>query len=292
MRDPVSLARGRDRRGFFSTAPAGRPVRPRRIRRHKGGVRWSLTANPFCIQSPSRICARRRSRWDCTKSRRSGRRGAPRVSQSRRLPRPQHDPGDPGAEGAALHHRPPPSRPGAAREKVEQVLITIVADLQRLEPEAFWFVLDNRGWMHPFDEQGRRRGYDDIPKSVDRAGRRSVPFAGRRATPRRRLRQGHDAVQRVPVGRFPAPADETKGRGAGFRRGGGAGADLRQKRGRGISARLVRAHRGVNGLLRSALTEAVRALHLFVLASNFAGWLSPVGPCCSNRRRSAHFLTP
>jgi hypothetical protein len=52
-------------------------------------------------------------------------------------------------------------------EKVDQVLITVVADLQRLEPDAFWFVLDNRGWMHPFDDQGRRRGYDDIPKSVE-----------------------------------------------------------------------------------------------------------------------------
>ncbi len=51
-------------------------------------------------------------------------------------------------------------------ENVEHVLITLVADLQRLEPDAFWFVLDNRGWMHPFDDQGRRRGYEDIPKSV------------------------------------------------------------------------------------------------------------------------------
>jgi hypothetical protein len=52
------------------------------------------------------------------------------------------------------------------QEKVDPVLITIVADLQRLEPDAFWFVLDNHGWMHPFDDQGRRRGYEDIPKSV------------------------------------------------------------------------------------------------------------------------------
>ena len=51
-------------------------------------------------------------------------------------------------------------------EQVEHVLISVVANLKRLDPDSFWFVLDNRSWMHPFDEQGRRRGYEDIPKSV------------------------------------------------------------------------------------------------------------------------------
>jgi hypothetical protein len=51
-------------------------------------------------------------------------------------------------------------------ERQEKVLVTVVARLKRLEPDAFWFVLDNHGWMHPFDDQGRRRGYDDIPESV------------------------------------------------------------------------------------------------------------------------------
>jgi hypothetical protein len=46
------------------------------------------------------------------------------------------------------------------------VLVAVVAKLDRLEREQFWFVLDNRGWMHPFDEKGRRRHYSDIPKSV------------------------------------------------------------------------------------------------------------------------------
>ena len=52
-------------------------------------------------------------------------------------------------------------------EGVKSILVTVVAKLSRLEAEAFWFVLDNRGWMHPFDAKGRRRGYEDIPKSVD-----------------------------------------------------------------------------------------------------------------------------
>jgi hypothetical protein len=52
-------------------------------------------------------------------------------------------------------------------EGVENVLVTIVADLKRLERDAFWFVLENRNWMHAFDGKGRRRGYKDIPKSVE-----------------------------------------------------------------------------------------------------------------------------
>ena len=51
-------------------------------------------------------------------------------------------------------------------EKVESVLVTVVANLTRLEPDSFWFVLDNHGWLHPFDEHGKRRGYADVPKSV------------------------------------------------------------------------------------------------------------------------------
>jgi len=51
-------------------------------------------------------------------------------------------------------------------EGVTKVAVTIVADLSRLAPEAFWFVLDNKSWMHPFDAEGRRRGYSDIPKTV------------------------------------------------------------------------------------------------------------------------------
>ncbi len=51
-------------------------------------------------------------------------------------------------------------------ERVQRVLVTVVAKLKRLEPDAFWFVLDNRGWMHPFDDQRRRHGYDDILKSI------------------------------------------------------------------------------------------------------------------------------
>jgi hypothetical protein len=52
-------------------------------------------------------------------------------------------------------------------EGVEHLLVTPVADLSRLDPDSFWFVLDNRSWMHPYDAKGKRRNYKDMPKSID-----------------------------------------------------------------------------------------------------------------------------
>jgi hypothetical protein len=52
------------------------------------------------------------------------------------------------------------------KEGVEQVAVTVVANLSTLEPDSFWFVMDNHNWMHPFDDAGRRRHYKDIPKAV------------------------------------------------------------------------------------------------------------------------------
>jgi hypothetical protein len=51
-------------------------------------------------------------------------------------------------------------------EGVKKVLVTVTANLKKLDQDAFWIVLDNRDWMHPFDAKGRRRSYNDIPKSV------------------------------------------------------------------------------------------------------------------------------
>jgi hypothetical protein len=51
-------------------------------------------------------------------------------------------------------------------EGVKNVMVTVIANLSMLERDTFWFVLDNRNLMHPFDDQGHRRGHNDIPKSV------------------------------------------------------------------------------------------------------------------------------
>jgi hypothetical protein len=51
-------------------------------------------------------------------------------------------------------------------EGVSEIFVTVVAKLDSLAQDAFWVVLDNRGWMHPFDAKGRRRPYADIPRSI------------------------------------------------------------------------------------------------------------------------------
>ncbi len=51
-------------------------------------------------------------------------------------------------------------------EGVDEVLTSTLADLRTLDKEEFWRFLDNRGWMHPFDENGRRRDYAAIPKTI------------------------------------------------------------------------------------------------------------------------------
>jgi hypothetical protein len=52
------------------------------------------------------------------------------------------------------------------KERVKELGVTVTANLSGLEPDEFWAVMDNRNWMHPFDVDGRRRHYDDIPKAV------------------------------------------------------------------------------------------------------------------------------
>src|ERR1700674_1913692 len=36
-------------------------------------------------------------------------------------------------------------------EGVEEVLVTVAANLRRLDKDEFWTFVDNRGWLHPFD---------------------------------------------------------------------------------------------------------------------------------------------
>ena len=51
-------------------------------------------------------------------------------------------------------------------EGCEGVLVTVVADLSMLDRDAFWVFADNRGWCHPYDAEGRRAGFDEIPKGI------------------------------------------------------------------------------------------------------------------------------
>ncbi len=125
-------------------------------------------------------------------------------------------------------------------EGVKEVAVTVIANLSMLEPDSFWFVMDNHNWMHPFDDAGRRRHYKDIPKSVTGLVDDPYPLAGGRIAPCRRLRQGYDAVQRIHLGGFPAPAREAQIGRARLRARAREGVATGQEHGRQLSARLVR----------------------------------------------------
>lgn len=52
------------------------------------------------------------------------------------------------------------------KEGIRRILVTVVSDLHMLDIDAFWTYLDHHGWVHPYDTEGRRRTYVDIPKAV------------------------------------------------------------------------------------------------------------------------------
>src|SRR5262249_62325797 len=60
------------------------------------------------------------------------------------------------------------------KEGVKEALVSLTADLSVLKGEAFWTYLDNVGWCHPYDADGRRAGFDDIPGEV--AGLADDPY--------------------------------------------------------------------------------------------------------------------
>jgi hypothetical protein len=59
-------------------------------------------------------------------------------------------------------------------EGVDNVLVTVMADLRSLGDDEFWIFLDNRSWVHPYDARGRRCRYDEIPRRI--TGLKDDPF--------------------------------------------------------------------------------------------------------------------
>jgi hypothetical protein len=82
-------------------------------------------------------------------------------------------------------------------EGVEEVATTVVADLSSLDREAFWVVADNRGWCHPYDEDGVRRSFKDIPRTI--AGLKDDPY---RSLAGELRRAGGYAKETVPFTEF------------------------------------------------------------------------------------------
>jgi hypothetical protein len=51
-------------------------------------------------------------------------------------------------------------------EGIRDILVTVIADLTMVNPDAFWGVLDNHRWAYPYDAKGERRHFTDIPNTV------------------------------------------------------------------------------------------------------------------------------
>jgi hypothetical protein len=51
-------------------------------------------------------------------------------------------------------------------EGVKDVLVTVIGDLTMVDRGAFWGVMDNKRWVYPYDAEGERRKFKELPKSV------------------------------------------------------------------------------------------------------------------------------
>lgn len=51
-------------------------------------------------------------------------------------------------------------------EGVEDILVTVIADLSMVDKAALWSVLDHRRWAYPYDAKGERRSFKDMPTSI------------------------------------------------------------------------------------------------------------------------------
>ena len=55
----------------------------------------------------------------------------------------------------------------AKEEGVREIAIQPIADLTALRLDDFWQALDAKGWCHPFDAEGGRRPFSEIPAAID-----------------------------------------------------------------------------------------------------------------------------
>lgn len=51
-------------------------------------------------------------------------------------------------------------------EGEENILVNVVADLHALDKDAFWTVIDLKSWSHPYNDEGVRVGYSEVPKKI------------------------------------------------------------------------------------------------------------------------------
>jgi hypothetical protein len=52
-------------------------------------------------------------------------------------------------------------------EGICALTVSLVANLSTLSFDEFWTNLERQNWTHPFDDEGRRRCYNDMPVTID-----------------------------------------------------------------------------------------------------------------------------
>ena len=52
-------------------------------------------------------------------------------------------------------------------EGIGEVTVSVVANLRTLNFDEFWTSLERQNWAHPFDDEGRRRCFHDMPETMD-----------------------------------------------------------------------------------------------------------------------------
>lgn len=77
------------------------------------------------------------------------------------------------------------------------VAIYVLADLSHLPKGEFWTYLDNSAWCHAYDDHGKRRELNDIPKKLDKLA--DDPF---RSLAGELIRQGGCAKSSKPFSEF------------------------------------------------------------------------------------------
>jgi hypothetical protein len=51
-------------------------------------------------------------------------------------------------------------------EGVEHVLVSVVAKLEHLPKRRFFSFMDSHNWLHPYDEEGKRQDFADLPRHI------------------------------------------------------------------------------------------------------------------------------
>lgn len=69
-------------------------------------------------------------------------------------------------------------------EGVAHVLVSVIAKLKHLDERTFFTFLDNRNWIHVYDNKGKRCDLEDLPRSL--AGMKDDPYRSLASEIRRR----------------------------------------------------------------------------------------------------------